>query len=167
MTNIWTSHVSYTNEPCPSITRNLCHDTLCVLQWVAVSCSELQWVAVSRSVFLQCVVTSATHTWRTDHFSTTHVAHAKESCLMYEWVMSHVWMSHVPLTGHSYVAGGVRTLGVKHMNELSSIFKCVTSHTWMSHVTHIQMSRVTHTNESCHLRKRCVVGRLEGRAFHV
>jgi len=53
------------------------------------------------------------------------------SCHTYEWVMSHIWMSHVT-----------------HMNE--------SCHIWMSHVTHMNESRhayewaMSHMNQSCH-----------------
>jgi len=48
-----------------------------------------------------------------------------ESCRTYEWVMSHIWMSHI-----------------EHMNESCRTYE------WMSHVTHV-MSHVAHLNESC------------------
>jgi len=58
-----------------------------------------------------------------------------------EWVMSHVWMSHVT-----------------HVNE-------VMSHMWMSHVTHMDeschvwMSRATRVYESCH-KDECVMSHI-------
>ena len=58
--------------------------------------------------------------------ASTHLGIAgKESCHTFEWVMSHVWMSHV-----------------KRVNESCHTYKWVMSHIWMSHVTHM--------NESCH-----------------
>jgi len=54
----------------------------------------------------------------------SHVAVAKdntcmnESCHTYEWVMSHIWMSHVT-----------------HMNESCHTCEYVMAHVWMSHVT--------------------------------
>ena len=51
-----------------------------------------------------------------------------ESCHTYEWVMSHIWMSHVT-----------------HMNE-----SCHTYEWFMSHVSHIWMIHVAHINESWH-----------------
>ena len=48
-----------------------------------------------------------------------------ESCHTYEWVMSHIWMSHVT-----------------QMNESCHTYEWVMSYIWMSHVTHM--------NESCH-----------------
>jgi len=57
----------------------------------------------------------------------SHVTHMNESCHTYEWVMSHVWMSHGT-----------------HINV--SYFSC--EHIWMSHVT-ILRSHTSHVNESC------------------
>jgi len=47
----------------------------------------------------------------------------RESCHTHEWVMSHIWLSHVTHTQISPIA--------------------TMSHTWMSHVTHMR--------ESCHI----------------
>ena len=46
-----------------------------------------------------------------------------ESCLVYEWVMSHMWMSHV-----------------SYMNESCLMHEWVTSHIWMSHVAYMNES---------------------------
>ena len=64
----------------------------------------------------------------------------------YEWVMAHIWMSHVT-----------------HMNETCHTYECVVPHIWMRHVTrmnetchtyerhiHIWMSHATRMNESYH-----------------
>ena len=74
-----------------------------------------------------------------------------ELCHTYEWVMSHIWMSHV-----------------SHMNESCHTYEWVMSHIWMSHVTHMNESSLTyewvmsrmnassyeweisHVHESCH-----------------
>jgi len=59
-----------------------------------------------------------------------------ESCLWYEWIMSHIWMSHV-----------------SDMNESCHTYEWVMSHIWMSHVSHM--------NESCRscewVKSLCVV----------
>ena len=65
--------------------------------------------------------------WVMAHIWMSHVTHMNESCHTYEWVMSRIWMSHVT-----------------HMNESCHTCKWVMSHTWMSHVTHV--------DESCHTR---------------
>ena len=58
-------------------------------------------------------------TYMTDWVGRTELCHA------YEWIVSHMWMSHVT-----------------QMNESSHTYERVKSHIWMSHVTQ--------TNESCH-----------------
>ena len=78
------------------------------------------------------------------------VSHTNESCHIYTWFMSRVWMSHVT-----------------HINELGHTYKWVRSHIWMQSLwwlrlawgeschtcewvmSHMWMSHVTHTNESC------------------
>jgi len=67
------------------------------------------------------------------------VIHMNESCHTYDWVMPHVWMSHIT-----------------HMNESCNAYEGVMSRIWMSHVTHINVSCLSyewvmpHMNESCH-----------------
>ena len=58
--------------------------------------------------------------WVIPHMWMSHVTHMSESCHIYEWVMSHIWMSHVT-----------------HMNESFHICEWVMSHIWVSHVTHM------------------------------
>jgi len=50
-----------------------------------------------------------------------------QSCLTYDWVMSHIWinLSHIWMT-------------------MSHISTQVTSHVWMSHVSHMNQSCLTH-----------------------
>jgi len=69
-----------------------------------------------------------------------------ESCHIFDWVMSHIWMSHVIRVNHS-----------------CHTYECVMVHVSMSHVTtswhymamnewvisHIWIRHVTHLNESC------------------
>jgi len=55
-----------------------------------------------------------------------------ESCHTYEWVMPHIWMSHVT-----------------HINKSCHTYEWVMSHIWMSHVTHINEAYHIDVNESC------------------
>jgi len=97
-----------------------------------------------------------------------------ESCHTYEWVMSHIWMSHVPHTNKSSLpviftcVSHVAHMNEScpHVNESCHTYEWVMSHIWMSHVphtnestlpvistwagrvTHIRMSHVPHMNES-------------------
>jgi len=93
----------------------------------------------------------------------SHVTHMNESYRTYEWVMSHIWTSHVTdldSLRHSRVKAerfvykcNVVVYGlwhstyctshVTHMNGSYYTYEWVMSHIWMSHVTH--------TNESCHI----------------
>jgi len=73
----------------------------------------------------------------------SHVARMNVSCRMYEWVMSHIWMSHVARP-HSQLC------------QQGCVWKCVLSYIWMSHgpgyewiMSHIWMSHVARMNESC------------------
>ena len=87
----------------------------------------------------------------------------------YEWVVSHIWMSHgAPIneSGHTYegVISHIWMSSVTHMNESFQKYEWVRSHIWMSHVkhmdesghtyqwvwSHIWMSHITHMNESYH-----------------
>jgi len=94
--------------------------------------------------------------WVMSHIWMSHVTYMNESCHTYwcvtsdyKFVMSHTWMSHVT---HAWVMSHtcMHTLACVHT------YKCVMSHVWMSHVTrtnascHAWMSHVTHMIESCH-----------------
>ena len=82
----------------------------------------------------------------------SHVTHVNESNLIYEWVVSDVWMnewmnewmndSFTCVIWHIWISGG--TL----MDELCRTYEGVMSNVWMSHDTHM--------NESCHTYE-CVV----------
>jgi len=62
-----------------------------------------------------------------------------ESCHMYEWVMSHVWISH---RYRAYSVTRVVQGQAGNVNESCHSCEWVMPHMWMSHVTHM--------NESCH-----------------
>jgi len=88
--------------------------------------------------------------WVMSHVWMSHVAHMNESCHTYEWVMSRIWMSHVT-----------------HMNESCHTYEWVTPHIQMSHVTYVNgachkceegmwhryMSHVIHTDQALNFRK--------------
>jgi len=101
-----------------------------------------------------------------------------ESCLMYEWVMSHTWMSHVAYMNKSFMRRDSslaleRTSHVAYMKyvcmlHIWNMYEWVTSHIWIRHVarhfthaavgwvlSHIWMSSVTHVDETCHTCVRC------------
>ena len=77
------------------------------------------------------------------------------SHVTHEWIMPHLWMSHVTFGNESFT----------YWNVSCHKWECVTSHRRMSHVTyrnescpisewvmsHVGMSHVTYGNESCHI----------------
>jgi len=65
----------------------------------------------------------------------SHVTHTNEPCRTYEWVMSHIWMSHIWICH------------VTRVNESCHTWEWVMSHLCMSHVTRMNESM----NESCHI----------------
>ena len=72
----------------------------------------------------------------------SHVTHMNESWHTYEWVMSHIRMSHVTpwiIHAHNRVVNCVANLS----NESRHTYKWVMAHTWMSHVTPTNESRQT------------------------
>ena len=83
-----------------------------------------------------------------------HASYMNQSCLIYEWVMFHTWMSHV-----------------SYMNESCFIREWVMSHIWMSRVSHVnescfmskwvmshsRMSRVSYMNDSCFICEWAVI----------
>ena len=94
-----------------------------------------------------------TFEWVMSHISMSHVAHMSESCRTYEWVMLHIWMSHVTNMSESCHTYEIfLTQGMWHiLDELcptNTANDRVMSHThsgWRSHVTHTQQMK-----ESCH-----------------
>jgi len=82
------------------------------------------------------------------------VAHMDESHHTCEWVMSHIWMSHVTrmkeMCQKEWVMSHIGMSHVTHMNELCRTYEWVMSHIWTSHVTHKNEPYFTHERESCH-----------------
>ena len=87
------------------------------------------------------------------HIRMSHVSHMNESCLTYEWVMSHIWIQafHRRLT-YEWVMSHIWMSHVSHMNKSCRTLECQTSNMWMSHVAH--MNESFHTYEymcPCHV----------------
>jgi len=64
---------------------------------------------------------------------------------MYEWIMSHIWMSHFT-----------------YSNESCHTYEWVVWHIWMSHGTHLNEScgwAMSHMNEPCHIWMRHVTSK--------
>jgi len=84
-----------------------------------------------------------------------------ESWHTYEWVMSHMWMSHVAHMNESCrtcecVMSHISIGHVTHVNESCLTQEWVMSHIWIGHehlrarLRCIWMKHVTHMNQSCH-----------------
>ena len=77
------------------------------------------------------------------------VTHMNESCHLYEWVMSHIWMSHITHVNESYhtcewVISRMWMSHITHMNESCHTYEWVMSHIWMSHVKQIAFEHLAH-----------------------
>jgi len=88
--------------------------------------------------------------------------YTKESWHTYEWVMSHVWMSHVAhMNGSWHTYEAARSIP-GYTKESCHTYELVMAHIWMGHGTHITEScrkyewvrSVTHASESCHTYER-------------
>ena len=112
MSHVWTSHVSCLNEPC-RIHLCLTHDSRTRVRH------------------------DSSRTWPEYlcEFSTRMSRNG--SCLISEWVMSHIWMSHVSFVNELYLPR-IRVLD-------SNVEKWVMSHIWVSHVSYL--------SESCLIRE--------------
>jgi len=159
MSYIWMSHVTNMNESCHVWTKHTplhlhyplrpthCNNTL--QQHTATThCNNTlqQHTATTHCNNTLQQHTSALSTW-TAYIS--HATHMNESCHTYEWVMSHIWMSHVTYewgmpartSTPALSSQSSSTSHVTHMNESCHTCEWVMSHIWMSHVTHM--------NEAC------------------
>jgi len=114
-------------------TKNVCCS---VLQCVAVCCSGTLPFAVS--YFNESCRTCE---WVMSHMWMSHVSHVNESCRTCEWVMSHMWMSHVSHVNESCLSTDIALYEELITSVRCLIFKSVMFHMWMSHVSHV--------NESC------------------
>jgi len=103
--------------------------------------------------------------WHTyAHTRMPQVRHINESCRIYERVTSHIHTSHVtPMNSsspsHECVTSNIQTSRVRYMNECDTyeegmshicIHTNACSQTYRRVMSDIWMSRVSHTNESCH-----------------
>jgi len=97
-----------------------CHTQECIMSHI--------WMR--GNVRAQLSICEDSHAWVMPHSCMHHGKHMNESCLThdkschtYEWVMSHVWISHVT-----------------HINDSCHTYECILSHTGMSHVTRMHGS---------------------------
>jgi len=86
-----------------------------------------------------------------------------ESCLTYEWAISHVWALSLIWTSHvtyEWVMSHMNAPRHTHTNTVTHREKAVArGHVWIGHVSHmdkschIWMCYVTHMNTSCHTKE--------------
>ena len=120
----WVMSVRWVRKSCLCVLRGTLR-RLCVRGWVRVSswvCFS-SWICAWKCVFEVCCV-GPFRKWEI-------FAHTNESCHKFEWIMSHIRMSHVT-----------------HMNESCHAYEWVMSHIWMSLATYEWV--MSHMNESCH-----------------
>jgi len=122
---IWVSFVTHMTHMCES------RYVTCALRRCSTLSHSHKWHIISH-IYMSHVVTWLVYMCnvRISHFTYKWgmcgwgVSRNYEACHVCEWVMSHVWMSHVA-----------------RMNGSCPTYEWVMSHMWMSHVTHM--------NESC------------------
>jgi len=120
----WCNTLQHTATHCNTLQLTAIHWTPSyALHHIATHCNSLQHCCfttetgtLSSSGFRPLLTTTP----KTTRFGSTGPVH--------EWVIPHVWMSHVT-----------------HSNESRHTYECVMAHTWMSHVT--RMNESYHTYE--------------------
>ena len=142
MSHIWMSQVSHavTSWHLGSCHINeSCH--------ILMSHVTYQWAMsqINESCHTYECVTCTPHTvWVCDVTSTIHVTN--------QWIMSHIWMSHVTHMNESCVCIHVSTS--RRMSEYPTYSLSVWCH--INDSCHKAMNCVTHMNESCHTHE-CVI----------
>jgi len=143
--HIWKSHVAHTNESRRTYEwvtlrirmSHVAHMTSLCHRWTSrvTSCRTYEWVTLRiwMSPFANYFDLSLVAEWY-------HVEHMEESRCAYEWVMSHIWMSHVAHTSESrraykWVMLRIRMSRVARMNGSRCAYGWVTSHNWLHCVT--------------------------------
>ena len=149
LTHMW---MSIHDSPHTCVLWEITHDTLHVCDNSCVISHVTSYTHTCKvHPFFQhpIVINIACHTseWVLSHIWVSHVTHMNASCHMYEWFMSHIWISHVT-----------------HLSESCHTYEWVMSNIWMSHVTgineschtyewfmsHVWIRHVTRMNTSCH-----------------
>ena len=162
------------NESCH--TYRWCHEHMHTHSPLGLCSTTVAHMNVSYHMYKRCRVSSksstmshvyimrcdcGTHEGVTSHEYFDAMSRVNGSCYVYEWVMSHLWMSYVT---YEWVIAYVWMSHGTHMNESWHTYEWVMAHIWMSHVTHMNeswhtcewivyhvwMSHVTRVNESCH-----------------
>jgi len=135
--------LQYTATQCNTRQHSATHCN--TLQHTAAHCNthfNMTWYKVAGDMshvtllIEQCSERKSRHTydWVTSHIWMSHITHMNESHHTYEWVTSQIWINH-----------GTHMNESRHTYEWAmSRIEWVTSHIWLSHVTHINASRHTY-----------------------
>jgi len=94
--------------------------------------------------------------WVMSHIWMSHGTHTNESCHTYEWGMARIWMSHgthVNESWHTYkcVLPHIRMSHVTHTSESWHTYEWVMAHMWMRDGTHMNESRHTYECVMAHM----------------
>ena len=111
MSHTWRSHVPRMKKPCPTYWHQ---HTLMSIRLAITSC------------FIAAIA--------------CHVSHTKESCLTYEGVMSHIWMSHVSHMNKSRLTYAITSCFIAAIALMSAI---ASFYMFCNHIHH------THTSSEC------------------
>jgi len=86
----WMRHVTHMNESCHRF------DWVMSQIWVSTYMNKscYRYECVMSQILIRHVTHLMSHIW-TSRSTMRHVAHMQDSCLMYEWLWSHIWMSMV------------------------------------------------------------------------
>jgi len=113
-------------EKCSSgiLSRLMAHPHIYIMSRILVSHVTYGWVKWDIDICLACIEPSPQ---LMAHPHTCQVAYMNEACLTCEWVMSHVWMSHVTRTNescHTYVFPPIQTschMGMRWLRLVQSL----------------------------------------------
>ena len=130
------------------------HDLWAIMFWYVVWFDEYHTCMLHYALRMS-LESCHTYQWVTSHMSMSHVTHINEARHTYQCVTSHISMRHVAhinAARHTYQCGTshISMCHVTHTNASRHTYQCVTSHISMRHVTHISTSHVTLMNESRH-----------------
>jgi len=139
--------VTWLIRMCDMTHSYVCHDSL--LYHTCAMTHYWRWNAHT----MRSVMNESWHTyeWVTSHIRMSHDTHMNESCHTYhvecyEWVMSHIWMSrgtHMNESWHTYEWG----MSQIWMRPITRMNKSCYTNEWV--MPHVWMSHVTYMNHIC------------------
>ena len=84
-------------------------------------------MTLSNATWLVCtwhhsLIRDATHMWRASCIQKSHVLYMNESCLIYEWLMSHIWMTHAHQEASSQISNHYGVAMISRLFEIIGLF---------------------------------------------